>query len=314
MARGGRGGGGGGSRGGGSRSSSRGGGGRPRSSSSRSRSSSSSSRSYSYGGSSYHHHHSHYSGGYGYSSSSSPAYLVATFIIVVILIALSGILSNSEPKMKNYVQREKLVTNNGFMTDCVTDNSDLFSNETAMESKLKHFHDKTGVQPVIISNTYNNNINSNDDAFNWAVDYYDNNIDREDCLVLVYFDAYDIDDEGYSALVTGHQVDSIMDSDAIEIFWGYFDRYWNSDATWDDMFVQTFNSTADTIMTVHKTTGDVVFIVVALFIAIIVGVVIVAVVIQKRKQAKEKAESDERILNADLSKSVTDDPLLQEYE
>lgn len=317
MSRGGRGGGGGRSRGGGSHSSSRGGGGRPSSRGSHGRSSSSysshsysSHRSYDYG----------YGGGYGYRSSysgggsMSPGAVICIFIIFAVVL-LVNMLTNTDSSTKNYVERIKLESGNGFMTDCVKDNSDLFINETRMESHLKEFYEKTGVQPVVVTDTYKSSVNSDADAFDWGVQYYDNNIDREDCFLVVYLDAKNINNRGYTAVVTGYQADSVMDSGAIEIFWNYLDRYWaDTSLEFDTVFVKAINNTGESIMTVHKTTNDIVFILVGAFIVVVVGVVVIVVFKTKRKMAKEKAESDERILNADLSKSKIDDPTLSKYE
>lgn len=235
--------------------------------------------------------------------------------IIVIAITIGGLLFRDDGyKVKNFVPRVKLESDNEFMTDCVIDNSELFNDETAMESNLKYFYKKTGVQPIVISNLYNSNVNSNNDAFNWAVDYYDSNITREDALILVYFDAKNIDDEGYSAVVTGHMADSVMDAGAIEIFWNYFDRYWyDTKYDFDDIFVNTYKDTADSIMSVSKTGKDIAFMIIGLVIISVVGGTIIVVVYNKRKQAKEKAESDERILNSDLSKSSTGDSVLNKY-
>ena len=325
MSRGGRGGGGGISRGGGSRSSSRGGGGRP--SSSRSSSStrgvhmSTTGYSHSHG-----HHHSH-SHGHRHSTRYATTYtdesignsiagFIAAFVLVVSLIAgltFLGNLFNSFGTSKNYIERVKLESGNGFMTNCVFDNSDFFKNEKKVESQLKEFYSKTGVQPVIITNYYDASVISNDAAFDWGVDYYNDNIDREDCLLFVYFDAKDINDMGYCAVVTGVQADSVMDSSAIEIFWNQFDKHWFNDSlSLDDVLVKTYVDTGKTIMTVHKTGGDVAFLVLAVLGVVVVGIVVIAYVNTKREAAKEKAESDERILNMDLSQ--LDDPLLNKYE
>lgn len=51
------------------------------------------------------------------------------------------------------------------------------------------------------------------------------------------------------AYVNGKQVTSVMDSEAIDIFWNYLDRYWtDSSLSTVDVFTKTFDSTAKTIM------------------------------------------------------------------
>lgn len=51
------------------------------------------------------------------------------------------------------------------------------------------------------------------------------------------------------AYVNGKQVTSVMDSEAVNIFWNYIDRYWTDDSlSTVEVFTKTFNSTANTIM------------------------------------------------------------------
>lgn len=55
-------------------------------------------------------------------------------------------------------------------------------------------------------------------------------------------------DVGYMVYVNGLNVDSVMDEEAVEIFWDYVDEYWYFELSTDDMLIEIFNSTADAIM------------------------------------------------------------------
>ena len=306
-----------GSRGGGSRSHS--GGSRSRSRSGGGRSHSRSSCSYSsssYSGSSYsshrHYHSSSILGHRHYNSSISVKVFLAIWCLVFLYIMLSVVMESykSSASITNSIERTKLHSGNSFMTGCIVDNSNLFSNDVYMETALKEFWEETGVQPVIVTNEYDSSVNSDDDAFDWGCAFYDRFLYREDVFLTVFFNGYgDNPDEGYVAVVGGYQSDSVMDSAAIETWWNYFDRYWYSDCDWDDLFVKTYIETGNTIMTVSINGWDVLIwiIVAVIIIAVIVGVIVVVNV--KRSAAKEKAEADAAILNADISKSKLPDEI-----
>lgn len=115
--------------------------------------------------------------------------------------------------------------------------------------------------------------------------------------------------------VNGKQITSVMDAEAIDIFWAYVDNKWYSDMSTDDMFVSIFDSTAKTIMTKSATKEDVgvKFGTVAIIIAGTAAVVIFLKV--RRKHEHEKAEETERILNAPLDglDGKPSDPLADKY-
>lgn len=147
----------------------------------------------------------------------------------------------------------------------------------------------------------------------WVSEYYDSNFDTQNIFLFVYFAEKNTDnDVGYMCYSNGYETSSIMDSEAIEIFWNYIDKYWYSNMSTDDMITTVFNKTADTIMRVSTTGMDVLKI-------FIIGVVIVSVLIGiiyffnlKRKAEKEKAAETERILNTPMQDLVDD--LTKKYD
>jgi uncharacterized protein HemX len=103
-----------------------------------------------------------------------------------------------------------------------------------------------------------------------------------------------------------------MDSEAVEIFWNQIDKYWYSDLSTDDLFVEAFNDTADTIMHVSTTGKDVakwILIVIAILAA---GIFAVVLVNKRNKRAKEKAEEDRKILETPIN-DMADDDLTNKY-
>ena len=116
----------------------------------------------------------------------------------------------------------------------------------------------------------------------------------------------DVDNEvGYMCYVNGKQVDSVMDAEAVDIFWGYLDRNWYSDMSTDELFTNAFIMTAETIMTKSRTKTDVVFVLAAGFVIIGILFAAISAMKTKRRHERERAEETQRILNTPLP----DDPL-----
>ena len=92
-----------------------------------------------------------------------------------------------------------------------------------------------------------------------------------------------------------------MDAEAVDIFWGYIDRYWYTDMTTDELFVKVFTLTGNTIMKVAKTKEDIIWasiLVAGGLVALGLGLVWW---LKKRKAEKERAEETERILNTPIN-------------
>lgn len=256
-----------------------------------------------YGGRSY---RRSYSGG---SVGSSITSAIASIIVLIIVLAFVTIFlstlssggSNHSSLAASTRNREKLNTGISFDSDCIIDEIGWFDSVTKAGRQLRTFYDKTGVQPYIVLLQYHPELSSDAQKDAYAQEYYEDNIDNESTFLYMYFAEEDVDNEvGYMCYVNGKQVDSVMDSEAIEIFWGYLDRNWYSDLTTDQLFENAFTRTAETIMKKSKTKTDVIF-VVAVGV-VIIGVIIAAIAAMniKRKHERERAEETQRILNTPL--------------
>lgn len=249
-------------------------------------------------------------GGYGYSRFSVT--LLVVLMVLGLMITLSGAFQSTSQQysyedMKSTIMRERIDTKNAYMNDCIIDELGWFNNTSRTASRLKEFWKETGVQPYIILRAYDSTLTTDAQKEQWAVEYYDENFDAENIFLFVYFAEKDTDnDVGYMAYANGYQTSSVMDSEAIEIFWSYIDRYWYTDAETDDVFINAFNNTADVIMHVSTTGMDIIKWAIILGIVIVVGLVIVSVIKQKNKRAKEKAEEEQKILNTPIDTMVSD--------
>lgn len=251
------------------------------------------------GGFPYHHY-----GGYGgyyppRRSSSIGSILTAIFFLFVFLFVFVSSFSND--KQVSTRNREKIENPVAYTNDCVKDEIGYVEDVSALSRNLQNFYNKTGIQPYIYLKAYDASLSTDAEKEEYARDWYDKNIDNEDTFLYVYFEDADPDEVGYMAYVNGKEVTSVMDAEAVSIFWNYIDRYWTDGSlTMVQVFTKTFNSTAKTIMT-KSTTGKDLAKKGILFGTVLVGAVAVIVILRMHyKRQKEKAQETIDILNTPL--------------
>ena len=229
---------------------------------------------------------------------------------MVVLIAVIGTLLKAlMPAVPSTIERTKLDNKNAYINDCVVDEIGYSDRPASLSSGMREFFEDTGVQPYVYFKAYDSSLTSDAAQQAWAEQYYESNFDRTDIFLLVYFANPDVwDFEGYWVYVNGAQSSSIMDAEAMDIFWSYLDRFWSTDMSVDDILVSSFQKTGDVIMKVTTSYKDVLKYVVIFFIVVAVGVIVILLVKEKSRRAKEKAEETERILNTPLERmqSTTD--------
>ena len=246
--------------------------------------------------------------------------VISLIIFVVVLIAAFGGFPSSNSSStksvpKSTQNRERLESGVGYDNNCIVDNIGWFDNVTKTEKSIKKFYDKTGVQPYIVLNAYDSTLLTDTAKEEYAKKWYDEHIKNESTFLYMYFAEPDTDnDVGYMAYVNGKQVSSVMDSEAIEIFWAYVDKYWYSDMSTDDMFTTIFTKTADRIMTKSTTAADVGNNAVKVIGGIVVFAGIIAVMVIRRKHKAEEAKETEKILNTPLNGDSEADDLLKKYK
>lgn len=246
--------------------------------------------------------------------------IISLIIFIVVLIAAFGGFPSSNSSStksvpKSTQNRERLESGVGYDNNCIVDNIGWFDNVTKTEKSIKQFYDKTGVQPYIVLNAYDSTLLTDTAKEEYAKKWYDEHIKNESTFLYMYFAEPDTDnDVGYMAYVNGKQVSSVMDSEAIEIFWAYVDKYWYSDMSTDDMFTTIFTKTADRIMTKSTTAADVGNNAVKVIGVIVVFAGIIAVMVIRRKHKAEEAKETEKILNTPLNVDSEADDLLKKYK
>ena len=261
-------------------------------------------------------HHYHHTpppprrGYYGYrrnvytSSSSGLGTLIACLIVFAVVIFSFFMIASDDSDVTSTINREKIENPIPYDNNCIKDELGYVENTSKLSKNLKNFYNKTGIQPYIYLKSYDETLTSDSQKDNYAQNWYEQNIDNEDTFLFVYYEDQNPNEIGYMAYVNGKQVTSVMDGEAVDIFWNYIDRYWTDDSlSTVEVFTKTFNSTANTIMEKSTTSNDIIKI-----ICIIVGIVIVIggiiyILRMKFKRDKEKAKETVEILKTPLDKS-----------
>lgn len=258
----------------------------------------------------------------GYRRRGSCGGLAVLLVLIVILVVMVGFRScsagpsgawqsygsSSSNSQSSTIVREKIDSGNAYINNCIIDELGWFDSISKTESRLKDFWEETGVQPYIILKAYDETLTTEAEKEQWALDCYDANFDTENIFLYVYFAEADADnDVGYMAYANGEQTFAVMDSEAVEIFWNNIDEYWYTNLSTDDVFVNAFNDTAETIMYVSTTGLDIVKWVLIILAIILIGAVVVILVRQKHQRAREKAEEDQKILNTPIHDIAKDD-------
>lgn len=246
-------------------------------------------------------------GGGGFSG------ITGIIILIIVLVAMFGGLSTKGSIPASTQNREKVQTGVAFNNNCIVDEIGWIDNMSKTEKRLQNFYNKTGIQPYVVFHKYDESLKTESDKEAYANKYYEENVDNEGTFLFMYFAEQATDDDvGYMCYVNGKQVTSVMDSEAVDIFWAYIDEYWATDMSTDDMIVKTFDSTAKRIMDRSTTGADVAKYAVVLVIICVGGSVVIRMLRMKFKRDKEKAEETERILKTPLDKS--EDDLLNKYK
>jgi large-conductance mechanosensitive channel len=239
-------------------------------------------------------------------------------VIILLVIICTAVKTVNITIPSSTHNREKLTDVSAFDSNCIVDELSWFDNVNSAGKKLKDFYTDTGIQPYIYLKSYDSSLTSNDAKEEYATELFDSLGLSENTFLYVYFAERNQDsDVGYMCYVNGKMVDSIMDDEAIDIFWAYIDKYWYSNLSTDEMFEKVFSYTSAKIMK-HATSFTDVLKYLIIAIAVTVGLVLLLVIMNtKRKHEAAKAEETERILKASMSDLVNSggaDSLLNKYD
>ncbi len=227
--------------------------------------------------------------------------LLITAIVTMIVVLMAYALSNGVDRdiTRSTVARVPLPAGSVNETAYYTDTLDWIGNRTTLQSGLKYFYQKTGVQPhVYITDTVNgSHYPSMAELDEFARDLYDQLFTDEAHLLLVFFEYDGVYMDRY---VCGTQAKTVIDTEAGDILLDYLDRYYYyKNLTDEEYFSTAFRDAADRIMTVTRSPW--------IPVMLVLGVVLLAAVAlvwwQNAKHQKNlEAQRTEAILKAPLEK------------
>lgn len=258
------------------------------------------------------HHTTVYAGGSRSLASTIVSIVIIIFVMIMLFSMVGGGIGSSIPA--STINREKVNTGVAFQNNCIMDELGWFDNESRTSKELQYFYNKTGIQPFIYLKAYDPSLVTDDQKLEYAEQWYEENIDNEGTFLYMYFAEEDTDnDVGYMTYVNGYEITTVMDAEAVDIFWAYIDSSWYSDKSTDDLFIDAFNDTADRIMDKSTTGADVGKWAVIFIGGAVILVLVIKVMKTKRKHEKEKNEETERILNTPLSAESPTEDLVDKY-
>lgn len=231
--------------------------------------------------------------------------VVVTIVIVVIaLIFIMSLVKGKEPQ--STIERTKIANPSAFDNNCVDDELGWINNPGKLARNLQDFYKETGVQPYIVLLEYNADLSTDSDKQDYAYQYFEATHMESNAFAYFYFAEPNADDDvGFMCYEAGADALTVMDAEAVDIFWSYLDAdwySWDADDT-DGMFVDIFNKTSKAIMHVSKSNTAWKWIA---CIVLVVGCVIVVIITSaiKKKQLKVKeTEAAAQVLNATLDKA-----------
>lgn len=226
--------------------------------------------------------------------------IAAVVVFVLFAFYLMGGFSScsSSSVAASTVQREALpqgsVSETGYYTD---EDGDWIHSSSQLEQGMRQFYMDTGVQPYLYI-VPNGTTTSVSELTELSQQLYGELFDDEAHFLLVFCDD---GRGGYNCGYTiGSQAKTIMDSEALDIFADYLDRYYaDYSLSEEQIFAKTYADTAERIMTVTPSP----VVPVAVCAAVVIVVVVAALVLKRRREAKEREHiRQQEILNTPLEK------------
>ena len=257
-------------------------------------------------------HHNNSSGGSGGGTGCLTGSF-ATFLVVLLVIAFLLILFNSMGSggssgvASSTVKREPLPAGYVDLTGYYEDTTGLIRRSTVLQSGMKYFYEKTGVQPYLyVTSDIDGDTYPSDAVLEeYAQALYSQLFSANAHFLVV---VYDPDDTGFGYYyIPGNAAKTVLDSEALEIFEGYVYQDspdYSADA--EGYFSEVFQHTADHIMRVTRSS--------TFYFGIAVAVLAVLALLfrwwQKAKEQKNKeAEHMQHVLETDIEDLVTDPEL-----
>lgn len=237
--------------------------------------------------------------------------LVVVIVVFALVIVLGSALlfSPSAPAgaTTSTIERTALPKGAVVETPYFTDeDGDWIGDPRVLEEGMRQFYLDTGVQPYLYI-LPNGETTSVPELTRFADEHYGQLFTDEAHFLVVFCDD---DRGGYNVGYTvGSQAKTVMDSQALQIFNDYLDRFYaDYGISESQMFANTYRETAHAIMTTEAKRMAPVYVTIAVVGGIMVVTVIVAVALRRRAAAQERErQRQQEILSTPLEKFGDDE-------
>lgn len=189
------------------------------------------------------------------------------------------------------------------------------TDKSAVTDAMDYFMNKTGVQPyLLITDSLDGKGGNITDleAEEYLANLYDSLYDDEGHMIFTFMEY--AESEYITYLYTGTAADSVIDTEARQIFLSNADRYYTDSSLSDDeFFAKVFEKSADTIMK-DRATASMILGVLAAGCGVITVLLAGGFILFKiREQKAEEAKTLQEIINAPIGQSPEEQVLEQKY-
>lgn len=232
--------------------------------------------------------------------------------VIMLIVVLSSFQSCGRHDDRNYGSSEtKSVEPSATKREAVTgtttydawyvDELNYIHHTDDLTKGLKYFYSKTGIQPYVLLLDYDGSFWKNgnwdeDAATDYLADVYKNTFSDNGHLILAYFACEnDTEDalDGMFYFYYGSSAFTIMDREAEDIFWSYFDiNYDNLDLNTGQFISASFEQTADNIMHIEKSNAPTILIILGVVLIFVLVILLLNKYLGKTKRTQEQAEAE----------------------
>lgn len=185
-------------------------------------------------------------------------------------------------------------------TDWYEDQIGWISSEKVLISGLEDFYKETGIQPYVLFVTYQSELWNNSNlnvtkADEYLEKMYEEKFKDEGHFIFAYFQCQNDSKqemEGEFRYLSGYSADTIMDNEAIDILWGYFEaNYYNTSLTIEEMISNTFTQTANNIMQNSEKENSTLPMVLSIILIVILVIVVIYAIVKNNSRKKKEGAS-----------------------
>ena len=242
---------------------------------------------------------------------------ITTIILVFIMLVFSGFfngcsmltscssINNQSSQVASSTKTREPLQGVVTKTDWYEDEIGWISSEKVLISGLEDFYKETGIQPYVLFVAYSSDLWNGSNlnvtkANEYLENVYEEKFEDEGHFIFAYFQCANDSKqemEGEFRYLSGYSADTIMDNEAIDILWGYFEaNYYNTSLTIEEMIANTFTQTADNIMQNSEEGTNIPMILSIILIVIIVIVIIYAIVKNNKRKKMEQSDKPADII------------------